>query len=227
MKRPTAGLFAAASCAAAFLAFSAGCRPPTPAVVPPQRVDSLEGYASLRFSGAAGSAKSRLSFLIAPAGRVRVEVLDPLGRVALYFVLDGPRALLVVPREKVYCEAGRAEVMERLVGFDLDAGEWSSLLSGIWPGEGEAAAWTLERDGRGRVRAGRRGCAFFEVAEFFPGSSLPRRVDFGSELGGGRLTVLRLRFNRPLPAAAFDLTPPAAHEPRAWEDVERLFRREN
>jgi hypothetical protein len=231
MKRLTFGSAIAASCAALLLSLSAGCRSQAPTFIPPPRVDSLEGYASLRYSGDAGSAKSRLSFQIVPPARGRVEVLDPLGRVALYFVLDGPRALLVVPREKVYCEAGSADVMERLVGFGMDARELSALLSGIWPepvpADEGAGSWALERDGRGRVRAGRRDGAFFEVAEFFAGSPSPKRVDFGSERGSGRLTVLRLGYNRPLPNEAFESTPPAAHEPRSWEDVERLFKRED
>ncbi|MBN2199999.1 MAG: hypothetical protein JW747_09160 [Candidatus Aminicenantes bacterium] len=222
----------AAVCALAFLlVFLGGCRRRPPQLVPPPEIGSVEGYASLRFSGEGGTAKSRLSFQIRLPDRGRIEVFDILGRTVLYFVMEGTEALLVVPSEAAYCVVGSDEILSRFLGFALDVGEWTALLSGVWPevsASGEnLRGWSLERDVRNRVRSGRRGGVFFEVAEFFGGSPSPRRIDFASERGVGRLTVLSLRYNSAPAEAAFLRTPPPSFEARTWEDIERLLRRED
>ncbi|MBM3298226.1 MAG: hypothetical protein FJY83_11600, partial [Candidatus Aminicenantes bacterium] len=144
-----------------------GCRPPAVRLQPPDEVRSLEGYASLRLSGEGNAAKARISFLVRPPDRARVEVIDALGRVVLSFVLNGPEALLVVPAERVYCEADSREVTARFLGFALSPEEMAAVLSGVWPGAppggGGPLGWRLERDARNRVRRGSRGGASFEV----------------------------------------------------------------
>jgi len=220
---------AASLCALAFLlVFLGGCRR-MPRLVPPPEIESLEGYASLRLSGEWGTAKSRFSFQVRSPDQGRVEVFDVLGRVVFYFVLEGSEARLVVPSEKAYCAVASEEVMRRFIGFALDVEEWTALLSGVWPEApaGGLGGWSLERDGRNRVRSGRREGFFFEVAEYFPDSPSPRRIDFGSVGGGGRLIILSLRFNSVHPEAAFLMTPPSSFEARTWEEIERLFRRED
>jgi len=209
----------------------AACRPPAPRLKPPETVHSLEGYASLRLEGEAGSVKSRFSFLARLPSQGRVEVFDVLGRVVFYFVLAGPEARLVVPSEKVYWPASSSEVMDRFLGFALSLEEWMSVICGIWPafvpaGPGPSG-WTLNRDSRGRVLSGAKGDLVFEVKDFFAGSPSPRRVTFSGQTSRGSLTVLDLRFNIAARDELFSLTPPPGFQPKAWDEIVRLLEREN
>jgi hypothetical protein len=198
---------------------------------PPETVLSLEGYASLRLEGEAGSVKSRFSFLARRPSQGRVEVFDVLGRVIFYFVLAEPEARLVVPSEKVYWPASSSEVMEKFLGFALSLEEWMSLISGVWPAAASAgpgpAGWTLKRDGRGRVLSGGKGDIAFEVKDFFAGSPSPRRVTFSGRASRGSLTVLDLRFNIAARDELFSPAPPPDFQPKTWDEIVRLLEREN
>ncbi len=221
--------------AAIILAAAAGllaaCRPPAPRLKPPETIRSVEGYASLRLEGEAGSVKSRFSFQVRLPSQGRIEVFDLLGRVVFYFVLGGPEARLVLPSEKVYWPASSSEVMDKFLGFALSLEEWTSLFSGVWPAaaapDQDPSGWTVTRDGRGRVISGLKGMVRFDVKEFFAGSPSPRRLTFDGQTSRGSLTVLDLRFNVAGRDEVFSLGLPEAYQPKTWDEIERLLQREN
>ena len=192
----------------------------------PPIVESLEGYASWRLARDGVSSKSRFSFLIVPPDRGRIEISDPLNRTAARLVLEGDTAYLVLPGEHVYWEAGRSEVMTRLLGFDINPEELSSLLSGREEGLG---GWSLEADDGGRFVGGRRDGLEFSVREFFDGGRLPRTVSFSNGTDQGSLKIIRLRFNQPPREGALRLSFLEDERYRAvgWSEIEKRLKDED
>jgi hypothetical protein len=209
----------------------AACRPPAPRLKPPAEIHSLEGYASIRLEGGLGSAKSRFSFQVLLPSRGRIEVFDILGRLLFYLVVEEQEARFVLPSKKAYWPASSPEVVAKFLGFPLSLEEWTYLLSGVWPAAASTgpadSAWTLERDGRGRVVSGLRGNIRFEAKEFFAGSPSPRRLTFSGETSRGSLTVLDLRFNVAVREAAFSLDLPKGYQAKTWDEIERLLEGED
>jgi hypothetical protein len=162
--------------------------------------------------------------------RGRVVVTDFLGGSAAEFVFAGDDGYLVLPTKKIYWKAGPAEIVEKLLGFPLTFDEMAGLICGRWPAGGADGGpfreWTFERDG-GRTRAGRKGALEFTVGEFFPGSPIPRTVDFHDALGSGRLTVRGIDFNGTGAATAFRLDFLGAFSPKSWEEIAGMLRHED
>jgi hypothetical protein len=209
----------------------AACRPPAPRLKPPADIHSVEGYASIRLEGGRGSAKSRFSFQVRLPSQGRIEVFDILGRVLFYLVFDGQESRFVLPSKKVYWPASSSEVVAKFLGFSLSLEEWTSLVSGVWPAAvssgPEESAWTLKRDGRGRIVSGLKGNIRFEAKEFFAGSPSPRRLTFSGETSRGSLTMLDLRFNVDVRESAFSLDLPEVYQAKTWDEIERLLPGEN
>ncbi|MBM3293134.1 MAG: hypothetical protein FJY82_01275 [Candidatus Aminicenantes bacterium] len=209
-----------------FLLLLAACRPPGPVLLPPAEIRAVEGLAVLRIVRAEASARTKFGFTIALPDRGRIDVLDPVGRTVLRFVVDGEEAFLVLLSKRVYARGGKDEVLERFIGFPVGLDELAGLLAGRWEAGGAALpGWTLERDGRGRVAAGRRGDLSFAVQEFFRGGGVPRKVSFRGPGGAGSVTLLQAAFNRglaPLPSGFWERLRAVS-----WEEVERLLRDED
>ncbi len=154
-----------------------------------------------------------------------MEGLDPLGRTLFRILLDTETGYLVIPSKRVYWRAGTDEITAEFLGFSLSVPEMTALLTGRWP---EAGAWSLVKDDRGRVIAGDRGDLGFEVKEFFDGGSLPRIVSFTDGSLSGRLKMLRIEFNKPLPRVeGFALDFLKDYEPRTRAQIEALLRHED
>ena len=194
-------------------------------VVPPA-VDSLEGHASWRLEREGASARSRLSFLFVLPDRGLIEIGGPLNRTVSRLLVDGETAYLVIPGKRAYWPGSRAEVMTRLIGFEIAPAELAALLTGRDRG---LEGWTLESDERGRAVRGRRDDLAYSVDEFFEGSRVPRTVVFDGATDRGRLKIIRLRFNPPLREDALrpDFLDDGRYRAVGWPEIEGWLRDED
>jgi len=225
-----AAVLACAVFAAAFLA--EGCSRRRAVIAPvPSVLSEAEGYASLKLTQDGATARSKFSFVLEVARRARVEIQDPLGRSAAVILIDGEEGYFLLPSERAYWKSGAAEIMAKFLGTPLNLSEVAGLLCGRWSGSEPAGAapagWTLSRDEEGRWASGRKESLVFQVREFFPDSPVPRRVDFQTPAGRGSLSLLAMEFNRPLPAAAFDLGFAGRYASKSWEDIAKAWRHED
>jgi len=228
------GLWAALACAGLFLL---GCRPSQVLLLPPpENIDRIEGYASLRISGEQGSARSKFTFLFQLPHQGRIEVTDIiLGRTLYQIIVDRERAVFLVPSKRVYWEGDEEEIINHFLGFRLSLEEMISLLQGRWKesrGEAEEEKeredWMLSRDEKGRILIGQRGSLRFEVREFISGSRFPQVLIFQHSSNSGRLRVLRLSFNKPLKKKdPFSLAFLANYKRVNWEEIEKILADEN
>ncbi len=218
--------------AASALLLLASCRPGRPVLGPvPDRIASIQGHASIRTNRSGASARARLAFHLVPPGIARLEALDPLNRTIFTVSMDGEEAVLVVPSRKAYWSGPRADVLDAGLGFPLSVVEMAGLLTGRGPAVSEAAgsdaAWTLSRDGRGRVVSGSRRGFSFGVDEFFSQGAVPRRIGFAAADVSGTLTVLGLAFNATPPAADASAKIPSSYARLTKAEMIRLLRDED
>ena len=209
-----------------------GCRPPRAFLGPvPSEIREIEGEASLKVTRNGETSRSRFAFVLEMSRRGRVVVTDLLGSAAAEFVFAGDDGYLVLPTKKIYWKAGPTEIVEKLLGFPLTFDEMAGLICGRGPaGAGNGGPfreWSFERDGDGRTRAGRKSGLEFTVDSFFPGSSVPRTVDFHDALGSGRLTVRGIEFNGPGAEAAFRLDFLGVFASKSWEEIAGILRHED
>jgi hypothetical protein len=197
----------------------------------PSEIREIEGDASLKLARSGETSRSRFAFVLEMSRRGRVVVTDFLGGSAAEFVFAGDDGYLVLPAKRIYWKAGPAEIVEKLLGFPLTFDEMAGLICGRWPaGGGDDVSfreWSFERDGAGRIRAGRKDGLAFTVGEFFPGSPVPRIVDFHDALGSGRLTVRGIEFNGPGAEAAFRLDFLGVFSSKSWEEMAGILRHED
>lgn len=212
-------------------ALFAGCRPARVLLTPfPPQVESLEGHARLSVTGEQGTARSRFSFIFHPPGAGRIEVSDFLGRSLYQIVITRLGAFFVLPSKKVYWQGSEEEIIQRLLGFPLNLEEIIVLISGQEArGGGSAgmAAWTLDRDSRGRIEAGQRGEFRFKTLEFIEDTPVAGVLIFEHPATHGRLKILSIAFNRPVPAAAFDTAFLDGFEPKTWEEIQEMIQNED
>lgn len=231
--RPTAAAKIAFSVLAGLIAAAVpACRPRVLLAPVPAEMVSLEGHGSLKISLRGESGRSKFSFFLEPDRRGRLTVSDLLNRTLVVIYLVGPDAYVVPSSSRIYWKATPEEVVEKFLGFRLSLADIVGLFSGRWDGSrlGESQgsnSWSFERDGQGRAVAGRRGDFFFSVREFFSRSDIPRRLDFSSPLGEGRLTLLAVGFNRPASDGLFALAFLRTHAPAGWSEIERILRDED
>jgi hypothetical protein len=197
----------------------------------PTEIRGFEGDASLKLTRSGETSRTRFAFALEMPGRGRVVVTDFLGGSAAEFVFAGEDGYLVLPAKKIYWKAGPAEIVEKLLGFPLTFDEMTGLICGRWPADagngGPFRGWSFERDADGRTRAGRRSGLEFTVGDFFPGSPVPRIVDFHDAAGSGRLTVRGIEFNRPDAESAPRLDFLGAFSSKSWEEIARILRHED
>jgi hypothetical protein len=193
--------------------------------VPPQ-IESMEGYASLRYDGASGSAKTKFSFLFVSPGRGRIDASDFLGRAIYQVIITDNQAYFVLPSKKVYWRAAEQEIVFRFMGFYLSLEEMASLLSGRWS-EGEEedsfSEWVLERDSQKRIVRGIRGDLRFYVEEFVANTGIAHSIFFSHPLNEGHIKIRNIGFNRPLNERAFSTGFIQRYEEKTWEEIQKLF----
>jgi len=203
---------------------------------PPPSVESMEGYISFRFSNGGTVTKSRLSFIYTRQRLGRIEILDALNRTVVLILIENDRAICGLPTEKVYWQGAWRTVSEKFLGLALSppeimallCGQWSST-GGIFPELNEAESWKLRRESRGRVLGGENGEFGFTIKEFFPGSSVPRSLEFAHRSGGGRLTTLGLAFNKPAADDSFRAAflKDGRYRSVTWEELEIVLKHES
>jgi hypothetical protein len=193
----------------------------------PSEIRTLEGYASIRYTRAGASTKSRLAFLLAPPGRGRIEVLGPINQRLFEVSVDEPDAVLILPSKKAYWRGPREEVFETGLGFPLSLPEIAALLLGRWPGTAADAGWILDRDGAGRAASGRRPGFAFRIEEFFAGASIARQLSFQGGDSAGTLTLLSVEFNTADPDARIGSSLPPGYVRVSRAEMEKMLRDEN
>jgi len=193
--------------------------------VPPQ-IESMEGYASLSYDGAQGSAKTKFSFLFVSPDRGRIDASDFLGRAIYQVIITDDQAYFVLPSKKVYWRAVEQEIVFRFMGFYLSLEEMASLLSGRWPEdneEGSRSEWTLERDKQNRVVGGNRGELRFYVEKFVANTDIAHSIFFSHPLNEGHIKIRNIGFNQSLKKRVFSTGFIQRYEEKTWEEIQKLF----
>jgi hypothetical protein len=186
----------------------------------------MEGYASLSYEGAHGSARTKFAFLIVSPDRGRIDASDFLGRAIYQVVITDNQAYFVLPSKKAYWRAEEQEIVFRFMGFHLSLEEIACLLSGRWPedkGSDPLFGWSLERDNQGRVVGGERGDLRFSVKEFIDNTGVAREISFSHPLNEGHLKIRSIGFNQPLNKRAFSTGFIQRYEEKTWEEIQKLF----
>jgi hypothetical protein len=193
--------------------------------VPPW-IESIEGYASLRYEGAQGSAQTKFSFLFVSPDRGRIDASDFLGRAIYQVIITENQAYFVLPSKKVYWRAEEQEIVFRFMGFHLSLEEMASLLSGRWPEDREGdrlIEWDLVRDNQNRIVHGNRGDLQFDVKAFIADTGIAREIFFSHPLNEGRLKIRNIGFNQPLNERAFSTGFVQRYQEKTWEEIQKLF----
>jgi hypothetical protein len=214
-----------------FLTGLVSCRPTKLLLTPiPPKVESMEGYASLRIQSEEGATRSKFSFLFNLPSRCRIEVSDFLGRSLYQILINEEGAFFIVPSKKVFWQGSEEEIVYRFLGFRLNLKEMISLLNNEWgwvqeDGAARTAEWFFERDKQGREVIGRRGELWFYVEEFIVNTSLARAIVFRHPLSEGRLKILSIGFNKSFSEEAFSMAVLRSCQQKTWSEIEALLQR--
>jgi len=209
------------------------CHPSRILLSPPSRIESIEGYASIKMSGDQGSVRSKFSFLFHLPHRARISVTDLLGRAIYQIIVDEEKAVFVLPSKRVYWQGEEEEIIDKFLGFRLSLDEVINLLNGEWNegrgGEEEKSlgGWSFEKDEAGRIVFGRRGEFRFEIKEFFAKTPFARLIGFEHPLNRGSLKILSLSFNQPLKQESFSFSFLEGYKRKSWEEIEKILGNEN
>lgn len=211
------------------LIFLSGCYPSRIHISSlPSQIERIEGHASLRINQDQNSTRSKFVFLFQLPDRGRVTVRDFLGRTIYQIVIEKDSAFFVLPSKKVYWQGEEEEILDKFLGFRLSLSEMISLLSGQWYGDfGEnmnpGKDWVLERDERGRIKAGRRGELSFEVEKFIEQTPFARILIFNHPFREGRVKILSIGINEPLKKGGFSLAFINDYEQKTWAEIQELI----
>jgi hypothetical protein len=209
------------------------CHPSRISLSPPSRIESIEGYASIRMRGDQGTVRSKFSFLFHLPHQARISFTDLLGRSVCQIIVDKEKAVFVIPSKRVYWQGEEEEIIDRFLGFRLSLDEVISLLNGEWDGgqggekEKSLEGWSFEKDKAGRIVFGQRGEFRFGVKEFFAKTPFARIIGFEDPLNKGSLKILSLSFNQPLKQESFSLSFLEGYKQKSWEEIEKILGNEN
>ena len=194
----------------------------------PDRVDGIEGFASLRLIGEAGEGRSRFSFLFYLPGQARIDVSDFMGRTLFQILLNDNRGYFILPSRKVFWAGGEAEIMAKLLGIEMTLKEAVGMISGVWRQDIETTRnWSLEKDENGRVVGGSRSGLRFWVEDFFPETESARTIGFKQVESSGRLKILDIGFNPIRREGAFSLEALDGYSLKSWEEIRALMEHED
>lgn len=213
------------------LSFLINCFPSRVSLSPlPSRIESIEGYASIRITGEQESTRSKFSFLFHLPHKGRVEVSNWFGKTLYQIIIVEEDAFFVLPSKRVYWQGEEEEIIQKFLGFRVNLYEMISFLSGQWEksditeqSKAWMESWDLEKDEKGRVLAGQRGDLFFEVEEFFNDTPFARILNFRHPLSKGHLKTLKINLNRPIKKDAFSIAFLEKFEEKSWAEIEKMF----
>lgn len=194
----------------------------------PDRVDGIEGFASLRLIGKTGEGRSRFSFLFYLPGQARIDVSDFMGRTLFQILINEERGYFILPSRRVFWGGGESEIMAKLLGFEITLKEAMGMISGVWRRDIETIRnWRLEKDESGRIIGGRRSDLRFWVEEFFPETESARSIGFEQAGTSGRLKILDIGFNPVRRKGAFSLDVLDGYSHKSWEEIRTLMEHED
>lgn len=196
----------------------------------PPKIESMEGYASLRIKNAEGTAKSKFSFIFRLPSQGRIEASDFLGRTLYHIVINEEGAFFVVPSKQVFWQGKEEEIVSRFLGFQLNLHEMISLVDGEWDWDNEKDRtrldeWIFERDNQGRIIIGRRQDLWFFVEEFIVNTPLARTIVFKHPLNEGRVKILNIGFNNPVKEGAFSTSFVQNYQQKSWAEIEAILQK--
>jgi len=196
----------------------------------PARIESIEGYASIRITGEEESTRSKFSFLFHLPHQGRVEVSNWFGKTLYQIIVVEESAFFVLPSRRAYWQGEEEEIIQKFLGFRVNLNEMISFLSGRWEENDITVesrvlveSWNLEKDEQGRVLTGQRGDLLFEVKEFINDTPFARILFFQHPLSKGRLKILKIRLNRPIKKDAFSVAFLENFEEKSWAEIEKMF----
>jgi len=194
----------------------------------PDRIDGIEGFASLRLIGEAGEGRSRFSFLFFLAGQARIDASDFMGRTLFQILLNEGRGYFILPSRKAFWAGGEAEIIAKLLGIEMTLKEAMGMISGVWWRDIETIRnWSLEKDENGRIVGGNRSDLSFWVEEFFPETESARTIGFKQAESSGRLKILDIGFNPIRREGAFSLEALDGYSLKPWEEIRVLMEHED
>ena len=204
---------------AVYILSLAGCRPSPVRLVPPAKVDYLDGQASFSLRGPDGAVRFRLSFCYRLENQVRLELFDPLGRLQTIVWLKGELATLYLPADRVFWAGESRLITAEVFGQALPARELARILAGLWSELEVDDGWELQVDETGSVVSGKRADLSFDIKETFAPGRVPKTVLFTSRDYMVRMKLLKLHFNRPWPESFFQPSIPAGTRKLEWEEI--------
>ncbi|MCR4395190.1 MAG: outer membrane lipoprotein LolB [Candidatus Saccharicenans sp.] len=188
-------------------------------LVPPERLDYLDGQASFSLQGPEGAARFRLRFYCRLEDQVRLELFDPLGRLQTIVWLNGERATLHLPEDRVFWEDESRVLTSEVFGRELPGRELTRIIAGRWSELAADDGWQFRVDESGKVVSGKRDGLSFEIKETFAPGRVPKTVHFSSPDYSVRMRLLKVNFNRPRPETIFRPSLPAGTRKLEWEEI--------
>ncbi len=216
------------------LVFSLSCRPSRVLLSPyPDKIETIEGFASLKITGEEGYSRSKFSFFFSIPDKGKIEAFDFLGRTIYQIIIEKERAFLVVPSKKIYWESTEERIIDTFIGAKMTLSEVICFLIGEWDSLGEKREdksqdpWIIKKDNKGRVIEGKKKDMSFTVSEYIDGTGLIRSLDFGNRFQKGTLKVLGIDFNSPVNQSHFSLSFIKDFEEKSWEEIQKIIYNEN
>ncbi|MFO7866393.1 MAG: lipoprotein insertase outer membrane protein LolB [Candidatus Aminicenantes bacterium] len=192
----------------------------------PDRIRTVEGYASLRIQTEEGASRTKFSFVFSLPQRGHIEVSDFLGRTIYQILVLPEKAFFVVPSRKLYWTGREENIIEKFLGFRLSMEEAVRFLTGQWHHSslpGSPADWTFQYDENGRVVSGKRDGLCFVIEEFLGDSNQVQSLTFSHSLSRGSLKILQLQFNQEVIPDVFSYDFTERYSETSWEHIRDLL----
>lgn len=209
-----------------FLLFlNSSCYNPSPRINPPAEINNFGGQASFYARGVAREGRLRLGFYFQLPEKARLEVFNPLGGLESILWLNGPEAVLYIPKEKAYWRGDTLQITADFLGGGLTSSELSALFSAHWAVLDSDKGWEIFRNKGGRVTRGMKGKLEFEIKEIFPDTEIPKTVYFRTGELVVRVRLLKMRFNQLLKETLFVPSFQTGTRAVSWEQISELWKR--
>lgn len=203
----------------------AGCQPSPVRLVPPERIDYLDGQASFYLRAPEGGVRFRLSFYYQLGDRARLEFYDPLSRLQAIVWLNGALATLYIPSDRVYWKGDSRLITTEVFGRELSGQELVKILTALWSELEADDGWQLQVDEKGSVVSGRREGLNFEIKDKFAPGRVPKTIHFVSGDYSVRMRLLKLNFNRPRSENVYSPLIPTGTRKLEWKEISSRWKK--